>query len=86
MVCYYHFCPCQETHSSLSDEDIKKVNKRREMDDLRRKFIREKDKQLKKSGKLSGGKTSKRTKQLKFKSDPLLPTKDISLLSLYWKK
>ena len=34
MGCYYHFCPCQETHPSLSDEEIEKVNKRREMDDL----------------------------------------------------
>ena len=42
MGCYYHFCPCQETRPSLSDEDIEKGNKRREMDDLRREYIREK--------------------------------------------
>ena len=28
MECYNHFCPCQETHPSLSDEDTEKVNKR----------------------------------------------------------
>ena len=42
MGCYYHFCPCQETRPSLSDEDIERGNKRREMDDLRREYIREK--------------------------------------------
>ena len=41
MGCYYHFCPCQETRPSLSDEDIERGNKRREMDDLRREYIRE---------------------------------------------
>ena len=30
MGCYYHFCPCQETRPSLTDEDIEKRNKRRE--------------------------------------------------------
>ena len=42
MGCYYHFCPCQETRPSLSDEDIERGNRRREMDDLRREYIREK--------------------------------------------
>ena len=40
MGCYYHFCPCQETRPSLSDEDIERGSKRREMDDLRREYIR----------------------------------------------
>ena len=42
MGCYYHFCSCQETRPSLSDEDIERGNKRREMVDLRREYIREK--------------------------------------------
>ena len=42
MGCYYHFCPCQETRPSLSDEDIERGNIRGEMHDLRRGFIREK--------------------------------------------
>ena len=41
MGCNYHFCPCQETPPSLSDEDIERGNKRREMD-LRREYIRKK--------------------------------------------
>ena len=43
MGCYYRFCPCQETRPSLSDEDIEKGNNKREMDDLRREYIREKE-------------------------------------------
>ena len=39
MGCYYHFRSCQETHSSLSDQDIGRVDKKREMDDMRREHI-----------------------------------------------
>ena len=42
MGCYYHFCPCQETRPSLSDEDIERGNKKRELDDLRREYNCEK--------------------------------------------
>ena len=42
MGCYYHLFPCQEIRTSLSDEDIAKGNKRREMYDLIREYIREK--------------------------------------------
>ena len=38
---YYHFCSCQETHPSLSDNDIEWGNKTREMDELRREYIKE---------------------------------------------
>ena len=40
--CYYHFCLCQEIRYSLSDEDIERGNKRREMDDLKRESFFEK--------------------------------------------
>ena len=36
MGCYYHFCSCQEARPSLTDKDIERGNKRREMDDMRR--------------------------------------------------
>ena len=36
------FGSCQDTRPSLSDEDIERGNKRRDMDDLRREYIREK--------------------------------------------
>ena len=42
MGCYFHFCPCQESRPSLTDDDIKRGTKKREMDDLRKDYIREK--------------------------------------------
>ena len=42
MGCFYHFCPCQELRSSLTDEDIKRGSRRRELDELRRSYIQEK--------------------------------------------
>ena len=42
MGCYFHFCPCQETRPSLTDDDIKRGTKKREMDELRKYYIREK--------------------------------------------
>ena len=41
MGCYYHFCSCQETCPSLSEQDIERGNKKREMDELRREYIKE---------------------------------------------
>ena len=42
MGCYFHFCPCQETRPSLTDDDIKRGTKKREMDELRKDYNREK--------------------------------------------
>ena len=42
MGCYFHFCPCQEARPCLTDDDIKRGTKKREMDDLRKDYIREK--------------------------------------------
>ena len=42
MGCFYHFCPCQKLRSSLTEEDIKRGSRRRELDELRRSFIQEK--------------------------------------------
>ena len=42
MGCYYHFCSCQETRSSLTEQDTERGNKKREMDDMRREYIKEK--------------------------------------------
>ena len=43
MVCYFHFCPCQEARTSLTDDDINCGTKKREMDELRKDYIPEKD-------------------------------------------
>ena len=42
MGCFYHFCPCQELRSTLTEEDIKRGSRRRELDELRRSYIQEK--------------------------------------------
>ena len=39
---YYLFCSCQETCPSLTDQDIERGNKKREMDDMRWKYIKKK--------------------------------------------
>ena len=36
MGCFCHFCPCQELRPSLTEEDIKRVSRRRDLDELRR--------------------------------------------------
>ena len=40
--CYYHFCPWQELHPSLTEEDIKRGSRKRELTELRRGYIQEK--------------------------------------------
>ena len=42
MVCFYRFCPCQELRPSLTEENIKRGSRRRELDELRRGSIKEK--------------------------------------------
>ena len=42
MGCFYHFCPCQELRPSLTEEDIQRGSKKRELDALRRHYILEK--------------------------------------------
>ena len=42
MGCFYHFCPCQELRPSLTEDDIGRGSKKRELDALRRHYIQEK--------------------------------------------
>ena len=42
MGCFYHFCPCQELCPSLTDGDIQRGSKKRELDALRRHYMQEK--------------------------------------------
>ena len=43
MGCFYLFCPCQELRPSLTEEDIQRGSKKRELDALRRHYIQEKN-------------------------------------------
>ena len=42
MGCFYDFCPCQELRSSLTEEDIQRGSKKKELVALRRHYIQEK--------------------------------------------
>ena len=42
MRCYYNFCTCQEARLSLTIQDIERGNKKREMNDMRREYFKEK--------------------------------------------
>ena len=42
MGCFYHFCPCQELRPSITEEDIQRGSKKRELDALRRHYIQQK--------------------------------------------
>ena len=42
MGCFYHFCPCQELRPSLTEDEIQRGSKKRELDALRRHYIQEK--------------------------------------------
>ena len=42
MGCFYHYCPCQEARLSLTEEDIERGNKKREMDQMRKPYIKDK--------------------------------------------
>ena len=39
MGCFHHFCPCQELRPSLTDEDIQRGTKKKELDALKRYYI-----------------------------------------------
>ena len=42
MGCFYHFCPCQELRTSLTEKEIQRGSEKRELDALRRHNIQEK--------------------------------------------
>ena len=42
MGCFYLFCPCQELFPSLTEKDIKRGSRKREIDELRRGYIQKK--------------------------------------------
>ena len=42
MACFYHYSPRQEARPSLTEEDIERGNKKREIDQMRKQYIKEK--------------------------------------------
>ena len=64
MGCFHHFCPCQELHPSLTEEDIKRGSRKRELDELRGGYIQEKVSLSLKCGNVSGGDFTRQTLML----------------------
>ena len=87
MGCYYHFCSCQETRPSLSEQDIERGNKKREMDELRREYIKERGYKIQELWECEcSGSISKQIRQSRIMSRQIFLTKNICLLILYLKK
>ena len=42
MGCFYYYCPCQEARLSVIEEDIERGNKKREMDQMRKQYTKDK--------------------------------------------
>ena len=42
MGCFHHYCSCQEARPSLFEKDIERGNKKREMNQMRKQYIKEK--------------------------------------------
>ena len=42
MCCFYHYCACQEARPSLTEEDIERGNKKRDLDQMRKQYIKKK--------------------------------------------
>ena len=42
MVCYFHYCPCQEARPSLDDNEIIRGIKKREQNQMRKEYIQQK--------------------------------------------
>ena len=65
MGCFYHYCACQETRSSLTEEDIERGNRKRERDQMRKQYIKKKDTMLLKCGNVNGEISTRRQRVLK---------------------
>ena len=40
MGCFYHYCPCQEARPTLTEEDIERGNRKRELDQMKKQYIK----------------------------------------------
>ena len=79
MRCYYNFCSCQESHPSLADRDIDRGNKKREMDDMRGEYMKEKRYKLEEKWECEWCESSKPMTRSKFLSEPFFLTEDFFL-------
>ena len=64
MGCFYPYCPFQEARPFLA-QDMERGNKKREVDQLRKQYIKKKDVMLLKYGKMNGGISGRRQRVYK---------------------
>ena len=77
MGCFYHFCPCQELSPSLTEEDVKRGSRRKELDELRRSYIYRRKVSLSlKCGNVSGGDLTRQPQMLNYISERISLTDD----------
>ena len=74
MGCFYHFCPCKELRPSLTEEDIQRGSKKRELDAMRRHYIQERVSRFLKCGSANGGDCTKNPMLLNNISEDTFPT------------
>ena len=64
MSCFYHFCSCQGLRPPLTEEDIQRGSKKRQLEASRRHYIQKKASRLLKCGSVSSGDCTKQPKPL----------------------
>ena len=65
MGCFYLYCSCQEARPSLTEEDIERGHRKKELDQIRKQYIKKKDIILLKCGNVRGGICIRRQRVLK---------------------
>ena len=70
-VCFYHFCSCQELRPSLTEEDVQRGSKKRELDSMHwdDTIYKKKASRLLKCGSANGGDCTKQPIMLSNKSE-----------------
>ena len=69
LVCFYHFCPCQAIHPSITDEGNQRGVKKREFDELRPNWIQKAASVSWKFGIMSSGDCTRQPIRLNYMSD-----------------
>ena len=76
MACYCYFCFCQEARP-LTDQDIERGNKKREMENMRREYIKEKGYKVEEMWQCEWWERFKTDDKIKKMSELTSPTKNL---------
>ena len=86
MRCYYHFCSSQEALPSLTERDKERGNKKREMDDMRREYIKEKGYKIEEMWKCDWWESFKTNDRIKNYVRTHFLYKNLFLQTPFWQK